>query len=220
MRDSNYLIDRPAGFPRQPIKTLLEKSVAAGVSVASKLNRKSCASRTNGFTILELMITLAVAAIILATATPSIKQFRANNQITTANNSIIAGLNLARFSAVTRSANVLICPSADSVACSDGSWYEGWIVFAENGANNDADGFTPAEADIIRVATHVADLKPDSGFTQSVVFESDGTTTVTGAAMVIDLCYHASSVSDKYRQITISPFGLISSEDISTPCSG
>ena len=208
MQDSNYTFDRSSRTMGETRKPLMKSS-----------RQKAPISRCRGFTLLELMIAITVAAVLLAAASPSLRTFRANNQIATANNSIVTALNLARFNAVTRGENVLICPSSDSIKCSHGKWYQGWIVFRENGASNDADAFTPAEADIIRVGVQTGDLKPDPGFTDSIVFEVDGTTSVAGATLIIDVCYNNTSYSKRRRQISISPFGPISSSSVTTPCS-
>jgi prepilin-type N-terminal cleavage/methylation domain-containing protein len=177
----------------------------------------------DGFTVLESMIAISVAAILLAVGVPSIRSFRANNQITATTNSILTGLNLARFNAVMLGENVLVCPSANSVSCSHGNWYRGWIVFVESGASNEADNFTPAEANIIRAVNiqqgaEAAKLKQDTGFTDTIVFEADGTTSGT-TAMVIDVCYGNTSVTERHKQVAISPFGPISSSSVATVCS-
>ena len=183
-----------------------------------KLYKKTNPARCTGFTLLEMMVAISIAAILLATAVPSLRQFRANNQVTTASNSIVTALNVARFNAVIRGENVVICPSDDSVSCSDGKWHQGWIVFRQNGAAITS-SFTPAEADIIRVGVQTGELMPDPGHTQNVVFEADGTTSITGADLVIDVCYSDTGLSKRHRQISISPFGPISSTSVTTLCS-
>ena len=117
----------------------------------------------------------------------------------------MSGLNLARFTAVTRGENVVICPSSDSSTCSNGSWEQGWIVFDDEDSNN-----TPAEAEIIRVASHSENIS-DSGYGLNIVFEADGTTTL-GTTVNITMCHSDTSVTNKCRQISINPFGLISSQ--------
>jgi prepilin-type N-terminal cleavage/methylation domain-containing protein len=208
----------PSKDKRGFLKGLVNSPGPTLVTRKSRPQQKAPVSRCRGFNLLELMIAIAVAATFLGTATPSIREFRANNQVLTAGNSIINGLNLARFSAVTRGTNVLVCPSSDSVSCSHGDWYQGWIVFHENGASNEADGFAPAEADIIRVGIQTGFLKADPGYKLSIVFEADGTTALTGDAQ-ISICYDNSSYVSKYSQISISPFGLIASDSIGTACS-
>ena len=71
--------------------------------------------RMRGFTIIELMITLVVAAILLAIAIPSFTYLTVSNKLTTSANSLVSNLAIARMAAIKRNADVGVC--ADS-ACS------------------------------------------------------------------------------------------------------
>ena len=167
-----------------------------------EVNRGS--SKCRGFTILEVLITISVAAILLGSGVPALQSFIANNQVTATNNSIVEGLNLARFTAVTSGDEVVICPSADESACTGDKWSEGWIVFG----NADGNG-TPAAAERIRVRTQTGNLVV-SQYSGNIVFESDGTTSLSSAAN-IKVCYKNSDVTTNCRTISVSPFGVISS---------
>lgn len=186
---------------------------------------------------MESMIAITVAAILLAVGVPSLRTFRANNQITATTNSILTGLNLARFSAVMRGENVLICPSSDSIKCASGSstsgnWIRGWIVYSEDDdiSTNDSDNsFEPAENNIIRATNSIYSVlgnnnddgdkfKQDTGFTDTIVFKDDGTTSGS-TAMVIDVCYGNTGITKRYKQISVNPFGPISSTSVATVCS-
>jgi type IV fimbrial biogenesis protein FimT len=93
--------------------------------------------RNGGFTLVELMVTLAIAAIILTIAVPSFWSIVQNNRASTQANELITALSLARSEAVKRGAPVSLCPSADQDACVSAStnWAVGWIVFVDT--NND-----------------------------------------------------------------------------------
>lgn len=71
--------------------------------------------RMRGFTIIELMITLVVAAILLAIAIPSFTYLTVSNKLTTSANSLVSNLAIARMAAIKRNADVGVC--ADS-SCS------------------------------------------------------------------------------------------------------
>lgn len=96
----------------------------------------------SGFTLVELMITLAVAAIILAIATPDFSNLIQNNRITSQTNELVSALHLARSEAVTRSATVTVCTRNSTVEDCDNSadWQDGWIVFVDGGDAGDVDG--------------------------------------------------------------------------------
>jgi type IV fimbrial biogenesis protein FimT len=90
-----------------------------------------------GFTLLELMITLAVVGILLGLAVPNFSEMIRNNRLTSAANDLLRATQVARSEAVKRQTWVVVCSTADSAAmppaCSQGAFRD-WIVFV------DADG--------------------------------------------------------------------------------
>lgn len=83
-----------------------------------------------GFTLIELMATVLVAAVILTVGVPSLITFVRNNALAGAINQLSATLNYARSEAVKRDTTVCICPSSDGASCGT-NWAQGWIVYAE-----------------------------------------------------------------------------------------
>lgn len=86
--------------------------------------------KTAGFTLIELIITLAVAAILLAIAAPSFTDLIKDNRQIAQINSLSASLNLAKSEAIKRSITVTVCSSNDQSSCS-GNWENGWIIFED-----------------------------------------------------------------------------------------
>lgn len=98
-------------------------------------------SINKGFTMLELMITLSIAAILAATAVPSFQSLMAQSQLTTQTNELVASLHYARSEAVKRGMRVTVCTSSDGSACTNGSgWQNGWIIFSDAGTAGEIDG--------------------------------------------------------------------------------
>ena len=92
----------------------------------------------SGFTLIELMITLVVAAILLMVGVPGFLDMYKNNRLLTAANALAASVNLARSEAITRGVRVKICKSATSPNCTgSGDWQQGWVVMVDN---EDVDG--------------------------------------------------------------------------------
>lgn len=81
---------------------------------------------------MELMVTIAVLAIIAAIAAPSMSRLIMANRLVAAGNELVAGLNLARMEAVRRRAQVTMCPSTDGSACGGADWKR-FIVRASDG---------------------------------------------------------------------------------------
>jgi len=178
------------------------------MSVWKGSHRSGCrlATTAAGFSVVELLVTLVLIAISVSLALPSLQQFSANNQVQSASSSIVSGLNMARFNAITTGEETTICPSADGSSCSEDSWGDGWIVFTDEDGDGAAD-----EVELVRIAEIEGNILA-SGFGEALVFESDGTTTRDNET-VITSCYQHTAVSGKCVNITINPFGSIVSTD-------
>ncbi len=101
-----------------------------------------------GITVLELMVVLAVAAILVTVGVPAMADFVAENRVAAKTNLMMSHIQFARHSAVTRRANVVACPSEDQLACSGSNrWDRGWIIFVDR--DNDRQPDRPE--DILRV---------------------------------------------------------------------
>lgn len=89
----------------------------------------------SGFTIIELMIVLAIAAILAAIAAPSFTATIQDNRLVTQVNELQASLGLARSEAIKQNDNVIIC-SINAGSCG-GNWATNWIVFVDLDADGD-----------------------------------------------------------------------------------
>ena len=91
-------------------------------------------ARDRGFTLLELLVTVAVAAVLLGIGVPSFIDTIRNSQMSASANDLLAAMHLARTEAVKRRTPVTVCSSADPLGvaptCSAGN-FNGWIVFAD-----------------------------------------------------------------------------------------
>jgi type IV fimbrial biogenesis protein FimT len=86
----------------------------------------------HGFTLVELLAALAVVAILVGIATPSLRQFSANSRTIAATNSLVTALATARSEALRQSRTVTVCASSDQQTCANSAnWSTGWIVFAD-----------------------------------------------------------------------------------------
>ena len=86
---------------------------------------KSPGKFAKGFTLIELMVTIALAAILMMVAVPSFTTFMRNSQLTSFTNSLLASINAARGEAMKRGRYAMVVPT-------DGAnWSSGWIIFID-----------------------------------------------------------------------------------------
>ncbi|WP_341303802.1 GspH/FimT family pseudopilin [Pseudomonas sp. TMP25] len=89
---------------------------------------------SKGFTLIEMMVAIAIIAILASVGIPAFQNMTLNNRITTTTNGLLGVLQLARSEAVTKRRDITVCPSTDQATCTAGTaWREGVVVL--EGAN-------------------------------------------------------------------------------------
>ncbi len=97
--------------------------------------------RQTGLTLVELMVTVAVAIIMLAAAVPGFNDIMRSNKLSTNVNTFVQALHVTRSEAV-KSGGATLCASNDGASCVGGDWTKGWILFSDfnlDGVLNGAD---------------------------------------------------------------------------------
>lgn len=87
-----------------------------------------------GFTIVELIVALTIAAILMAIAAPPLQKFVSSNRLTSQVNDLLADINLARSEAIKRAETTGVCVTAagGSSCVTSGNWANGWLVYYTN----------------------------------------------------------------------------------------
>jgi type IV fimbrial biogenesis protein FimT len=128
-------------------------------------------TRQNGFTLIELMITIGIAAILATMAVPGMKTLTLNSRQTAGINELVSGMHLARNTAITMNARVTMCPSSDGQSCAAVSWDQGWIAFVDK----NSDQLVNADDTIVRAASSVTGLTISSGmFADYLMYRPSG----------------------------------------------
>lgn len=79
----------------------------------------------------ELMVTVAIVAILAAVALPGFESTMRSNRVATAGNELQTSISLARSEAMRSPGGAAICTSNDGTSCNGTSWDEGWMVWID-----------------------------------------------------------------------------------------
>lgn len=155
-------------------------------------------ARIRGFTLIELMVTLAVAAVLAGLAAPSIKDFIVRSRMTNIGNEFTSGVLRARNEAINRNTCVTLCMSttaggaAPVCATSGTDWQVGWIAFLNPSCNSAANA--PSDTiDLFLTRVSAGDdfyLNSQSGAPRKMMFNPRGAPGLVSAAEY-DLVYQS-----------------------------
>ena len=155
---------------------------------------KNMSNAVKGFTLIEMMITLSIAAILLTIAVPSYNTFSQNSKLTKQVNLLAASVSAARGEAPKRGGRVVMCqsenPTASNPECggTSGTWTNGWIVFVDADSDGDRDTAVgpPIPEPVVGAfqSEGGAIIKTTTG--TSLSFNADGTT--TSGSVIFAVC--------------------------------
>jgi len=165
--------------------------------------------RIPGFTLIELMVTMAMAAILLTVGVPSFQSMIRNNRAATHMNEMISALNLARSEAAKRGGRVSLCPSTDQATCTGGTnWNNGWIVFVDISTDESA----VTVGTVLGVGEALSGSPTLTG-PASVRYRFTGGTLPDGTSVQFD--YALDTVT---QMVCVSPVGRPRVEKVATSC--
>ncbi len=154
-------------------------------------------NKSSGMTLYELLVVLAIGAVLLSLAAPSFTKLVKSNRLTTQVNEFVASVNFARNVAIKRGGRVSLCRSDDGATCATaGGWEQGWIIFrdVDEDGDYDASGSTPDT--LIRVMNGLKGditLIPDGSFTSNISVTYQGFSTKAGDFV---MCYDSDGDGD------------------------
>lgn len=107
--------------------------------------------RSRGFTLIELMITLAIVVILLVIGIPNLTALMIKSRLSGQVQEFYGVIDFARSEAIKRGTSVSICKSANGSACG-GSWSNGWIIFVDQNSSGTRDNIgSTNEETLLRV---------------------------------------------------------------------
>lgn len=139
-----------------------------------------CMTNNKGLSLIQLMITVAIMAILLTVGAPSMQSILQHNRVIAAVNEISSAARTARFTAIDQEETTIICPTSDYATCGT-DWSLAKIVFADENANGKRDNNEPIILSTDPVGTGLV----LSGISAPLTFTADGSVSL---ATTIKLC--------------------------------
>ena len=174
------------------------------VLLASRAGVAPRRNRVAGVSLVELMVTIVVLAIILAIGAPSFTGVFNNNRLATQANQLVAGLQEARSEAVRSNTRVTVCRSDDGAACAAdlGNWARWLVVGADGTVLRDNSSKAPVEL---------------SGSVASLVFAPDGRARAADGGLLdatLVACIPTTRPGENQREIAVRTGGRVSIESV------
>lgn len=115
--------------------------------------RRLAPGSESGFTLVELLVVLALGATLMMLALPAFQGLLARRSVEAVADALVADFRLARSEAMQRGLSVSLCSSGDGQTCAaPASWKDGWLVFVDE----DGDGQRDADDLLLRVQPSTA----------------------------------------------------------------
>lgn len=198
-----------------PIVALPEPPVEFQVRYETACNILITMSKDRGFTLIELMVVIAIVAILTTLAAPSFKRTIQSNAMSSTVNMFMADLRYARSEAVRRGGTVVMCrsdaPEATNPTCGSGSgpggngWVSGWIIFYDlngNGAKTSTEPLLRVQAPISSIDSIV-----EGGSSSSTKLRFTGTGRLLNLSSATSLQFGGSNFSNDMQRVLCISLG-------------
>ncbi len=181
--------------------------------------------QASGFTLLELMVVIAIAGILMAMAVPSFNDMMRNNRLTTYSNELVTAINLARSEAVKRGVQVTIRRKSTT----NSVWENGWDVFVDNvQQTGNVEGTLDGNDVLLKTYDALAagySIRSGANYSCWVAYTADGMSrgsksTCTGGGLANDtfrVCDYTANTASA-RAIAINSIGRARTSKVTTAC--
>lgn len=160
----------------------------------------------SGVTLIELMVTVSIMAILLAVVAPNLRTFLTQSGTSGLSADFMSTLNFARSESVTRGVSIIICRRSSGTSCASGtgSWSNGWVIFADknaNGANDSGETLRVHQELSTGYSAYATDPANSSTPRSTVVYARNGTATETA---LFAFCFNSDETQAKAVNVTLT----------------
>jgi type IV fimbrial biogenesis protein FimT len=166
---------------------------------------QASATRRRGYTLVEVMVVLAIIGVLASAAAPSFSDMMLGSKVSGYASRLVASTMLARSEAIKRNAVVSMCVSANGTSCGTGGWEQGWLVMCRT---TDQVYCDPAGAGTLVIqyqpAASAGYKISEANALATLAFDPSG----TGATLAtLTLCRASPTVGTRQRMVRISASG-------------
>lgn len=165
-----------------------------------------------GFTVIELMTTVALLAVMVVLGVPAFTSSVDRNETAANSNALLSALKVARSEATKRSQSVIVCASNNQADCASNNWSDGWLVFVDDVTQN---------GNLDTGETIITTYELPNGF--SVARASGGADQIAFAATGLSNSSFAQNFTickantSNGRRLTVERSGLVAGADATCP---
>lgn len=163
---------------------------------------------SNGFTLVELMVTVSIIAIIAAVALPSMGWMADAARLNGQADEMITTMQMARAEAVRRNARVTVCGTTDGTTCAGGTTWTRWIIRGRDNVESESSG--TEVVDVIRDTTASGDVQV-TGPAAGIVFRPSG---IIDSAQTVTVCIPKNLPPENRRVLNVMVSGVVTKTNV------
>jgi type IV fimbrial biogenesis protein FimT len=169
--------------------------------------------RQIGFSLTELMIVIAIVAILLTIGIPSYAYITNSYRTSSEVNSLLGDMQFARAEALKEGQFVTVCVSSNGTTCTGtNTWQSGWIVYS-----NPANTTVPAAGSVLRIQQPFSGNPPDTfianNAVSAVTYNREGFATTAAGFPNTTITLHTPTANPVWTHcLWVTPQGLLTTE--------
>ena len=163
---------------------------------------------TRGFTLVELMVTVSIIAIVAAIALPSMGWMANAARLDGQADEMTTTMQMARAEAVRRNARMTVCGTTDGTTCASGTTWTRWIIRGRDNVESESTG--TEVVDVIRDTTASGDVQI-TGPAAGIVFRPSG---IIDSAQTVTVCIPKNLPPENRRVLNVMVSGVVTKTNV------